>query len=154
MKPRFYHFWGAHLTSIVSQTGGVMLVSIVSVLCSGLFTEAADTSSVLAGILAIAVAYPLGALLGILVFGGLLYPVVAWLAGAPFAVGDKVMILRGPRKQKITEVYEVWDSRGQVRLRLSDDEREAVADVFSCYEVVRIKEPNRALHAEAAAPDS
>ncbi len=57
-------------------------------------------------------------------------------------IRDKVMILRGPRKRKIAEVYEVWDSRGQVRLRLSDEECEAVADVFSYYEVLRVKEPN------------
>ncbi len=53
------------------------------------------------------------------------------------------MILRGPRVRKIAEVYEVWDSRGQVRLRLSDEEHDAVADVFSYYEVSRIKEPNK-----------
>jgi hypothetical protein len=97
---------------------------------------------VLEGIIAIAAAYGLGALLGILILGRLFYPVVYWLAGAPFAVGDKVMILRGPRPRKVAEVYEVWHSRAQVRLRLSDEERDAVADVFSFYEVLRVKEPN------------
>ncbi len=145
MKPRFYHYWGAHLLAIVSQAGGVTLVSVISIACAELFTGSSDALSVLEGILAIAAAYGLGALLGIMILGRLLYPVVYWLAGAPFAVGDKVMILRGPRKRKIAEVYEVWDSRGQVRLRLSDEEREAVADVFSCCEVFKIKEPNEAL---------
>ena len=50
------------------------------------------------------------------------------------------MILRGPRKGKIAEIYEVWDSRGQVRLRLSDEERDIFADVFSYYEVFKVKE--------------
>jgi hypothetical protein len=142
MKPRFYHYWGPHLQAIVSQVGGVMLVSVVSITCAGLFTGSANALSVVEGILAIAAAYGLGALLGILILGRLVYPVVYWLAGAPFAVGDKVMILRGPRIRKIAEVYEVWDSRGQVRLRLSDEEHDAVADVFLGYEVFRIKEPN------------
>ena len=142
MKPRFYHYCGAHLFEIVSQIGGVILVSVVCITCAGLFAESSDALSVIEAILAIAAAYGLGALLGILILGKLFYPVVFWLAGAPFAVGDKVMILRGPRIRKIAEVYEVWDSRGQVRLRLSDEEHDAVADVFSCYEVFRIKEPN------------
>jgi hypothetical protein len=154
MKPRFYHYWGAHLLAIVSQAGGVFMVSVVSISCAALFTQSSDALSILEGILAIAAAYGLGALLGVLILGRLLYPVARWLAGAPFAVGDKVMILRGSRKRKIAEVYEVWDSRGQVRLRLSDEERKAVADVFSCYEVVRVKEPNKSLQATAAAPSS
>jgi transcription antitermination factor NusG len=119
-----------------------MLVSVVSITCAGLFAGSADALSVVEGILAIAAAYGLGALLGMLILGRLLYPVARWLAGAPFGVGDKVMILRGPRTRKTAEVYEVWESRGQVRLRLSDEERDAVADVFECYEVFKIKEPN------------
>jgi hypothetical protein len=142
MKPRFYHYWGAHLLAIVSQAGGVVMVSVVSISCAGLFTQSSNALSILEGILAISVAYGLGALLGVLILGRLFYPVVRWLAGAPFAVGDRVMILRGPRKRKIAEVYELWDSRGEVRLRLSDEECLAVADVFSCYEVMRVMEPN------------
>ena len=143
MNPRFYHYWGAHLTSIVCQTGGVVLVSVVSVACADLFTESSGLLSVLKGMLAIAASYPLGALLGILVPGRLFYPLVSWLAGAPFSVGDRVMILRGPRKRRVAEVYEVWESRGQVRLSLSKEESGDVADVFSENEVYRIKEPNR-----------
>lgn len=97
----------------------------------------------LEGMLAIAASYPLGALLGILVPGRVFYPLVSWLAGAPFSVGDRVMILRGPRKCRVAEVYEVWESRGQVRLSLSKEESGDVADVFSENEVYRIKEPNR-----------
>lgn len=145
MKPRFYHYMGAHLTAIVAQAGGVILVSFVSIACAGLFTGSPDTLSVLEGILAIAAAYGLGALLGILTLGILVCPIVHWLASAPFTVGDKVMILRGQRARKIAEVYEIWDSRAQVRLRLSDEERDAVADVFSYNEVVRVKEPNQAV---------
>jgi len=143
MKPRFYHYWGAHLLAIVSQAGGVFMVSVVSISCAGLFTKSADALSILEGILAIGAAYGLGALLGVLILGRVFYPLVRWLAGAPFAVGDKVMILRGPRRRKIAEVYAVWEERGQVRLRLSDEESKAVADVFACYEVKRVMEPNK-----------
>jgi hypothetical protein len=122
-----------------------MMVSLVSVICASLFTGSADVLSVVEGILAIAAAYGLGALLGILILGPIFYPVVYRLVGAPFAVSDKVMILRGPRIRKIAEVYEVCVSRSQVRLRLSDEEHDAVADVFSCNEVLRINKPNKAL---------
>lgn len=152
MKPRFYHYLGAHLVAIVGQVGGVFLVSTVSVICAGLFQDSTDLLSVAEGILAIAAAYGLGALLGILILGPLFYPIVCRLAGAPFAVGDRVMILRGPRIRKIAEVYEVWESRRQVRLSLSDEERDAVADVFSYNEVFRIKEPKGAPQPTAAAP--
>jgi hypothetical protein len=152
MKPRFYHYWGAHLLAIVSQAGGVFMVSVVAISCAGLFTQSSDVLSILEGILAIAAAYGLGALLGVLILGRVFYPLVRWLAGAPFAVGDKVMILRGARIRKIAEIYEVWDERGQVRLRLSDEERKAVADVFACYEVMRVMEPNTALEPTPTAP--
>ena len=62
MKPRFYHYCGAHLTAIVCQAGGVFLVSVVAIACAGLFTGSPDVLSVLEGIVAIAAAYGLGAL--------------------------------------------------------------------------------------------
>jgi hypothetical protein len=69
MKPRFYHYMGAHMVAIVCQTSGVLLVAFVSISCAGLFTEPTDTISMLKGLLAIAAAYPLGALLGIFCLG-------------------------------------------------------------------------------------
>lgn len=152
MKPRFYHYLGARLVGIACQAGGVLLVSIVSMACVSLFTGSSDALSVLEGIVAIAAAYGLGALLGMLFLGRLFYPIVCWLAGAPFAVGDKVVILRGPRARKIAEIYEVWDSRGQVRLRLSEAEQKAVADVFSFNEVLKVKEPHKAAQNPTTAP--
>ena len=133
---------GAHLLSIVAQAGGVALVSVVSIACAGLLAKPVEPLALLEVILAVAAAYGLGALLGVIVLGRLFYPLVSKLAGAPFSVGDRVIILRGRRKRRVAEIYEIWDSRGQVRLRLSDDEREAVADVFSYYEVMKTKEPN------------
>ena len=81
MKPRFYHYWGAHLTAIVCQAGGVLLVAVVAIACAGLFVGTSDALSVLEGIIAIAAAYGLGALVGLLIPGRLFYPVVCRLAG-------------------------------------------------------------------------
>jgi hypothetical protein len=133
---------GAHLPAIVAQAGGVALVSVVSVACAGLFAEPIDLLSLLTVILAVAAAYGLGALLGVIILGRLFSLLVCKLAGAPFSVGDKVIILRGRRKGKVAEIYETWDSRGQVRLRLSDDESEGVADVFCYYEILKSQAPN------------
>jgi hypothetical protein len=76
MKPCFYHYWGAHLTAIVCQTGGVLSVALISVSCADLFGKTSGTLSVLEGMLAIAAAYPLGAVLGTLVPGRPLYKLI------------------------------------------------------------------------------
>jgi hypothetical protein len=60
------------------------------------------------------------------------------------------MILRGQRAGKIAEVYEIWDTRRQVRLRLSEEEREAVADIFDDYEVLKIKQPSETIESTCA----
>jgi hypothetical protein len=85
----------------------------------------------------------------VLLFGRLLYPLIARLAGAPFSVGEWVVILRGARYGAIAPVYEVWRERGQVRLRLSEEECRAVADVYSHHEVLRTEEPNKKLEPTA-----
>jgi len=143
MKPRFYHSLLAHFPAIVAQAGGVFLVSVFSVVCSPLWENSSDSVSRAEFVLAVVAAYPLGALLASLFLGPFLYPLVQRCAGAPFSVGDQVLILQGRRKGKIAEVYEVWSERRQVRLRLSDDERETVSDVFSDHQILRKRKPNQ-----------
>lgn len=60
------------------------------------------------------------------------------LNGAPFQVGDQVMILRGPHHGKIAEIYEIWESRNQVRLDLGPAEKCAVTDCFCYMEICRV----------------
>ena len=85
------------------------------------------------------------AILGVLgagIFGGMfiLGPLYRWRAtknGAPYRVGDEVLILAGAHRDRVARVYEVWSERGQVRVELSEEERRKVTDVFSYVAVCR-----------------
>jgi len=59
------------------------------------------------------------------------------LAGAPFRVGDRVRILVGPHRNRVVEIYDVWDSRRQIRVRLDAESETKVRDVFSFTQVCR-----------------
>lgn len=57
--------------------------------------------------------------------------------GTPYVVGDRVRILVGAYRGQFADVYEVWESRGQVRLKLGPEHRRRVTDVFRDAEVLR-----------------
>jgi len=59
------------------------------------------------------------------------------LAGAPFRAGDRVRILVGPHRNRVVEIYDVWDSRRQIRVRLDAESETKVRDVFSFTQVCR-----------------
>lgn len=92
-------------------------------------------------VLLLIVATLLGLIITGIVGGALLLePLYRWRAlknGAPFKVGDTVMILAGPRCGRVARVYDVWPERGQVRVELSESERLTVKDVFSDFAVCR-----------------
>ncbi len=76
------------------------------------------------------------------VFGGPivfwpLYSLGRWLAGAPFHIGDRVRILVGPHRDRVVEIYEVWECRCQVRVKLDAQAEKEVRDVFSFTQVFR-----------------
>lgn len=66
-----------------------------------------------------------------------------WLAqigllilGSDFKVGDIVYILKGTHRGTSAPIYELWDTRYQVRVFLGEDEKKAVTDVFSYHEII------------------
>lgn len=59
------------------------------------------------------------------------------LAGAPFRVGDHVRILVGPYRHRVVEIYDVWNSRRQIRVRLNPELEREARDVFSFTQVLR-----------------
>ena len=59
------------------------------------------------------------------------------LAGAPFQIGDKFRILIGPHRNRVVEIYEVWNSRRQIRVKLDADSEKKVRDVFLFTQVCR-----------------
>jgi hypothetical protein len=56
---------------------------------------------------------------------------------APFHEGDMVHVLVGPHQDRVLRVYEVWDSRNQVRVELGEQEQKDVTDVLSYYQICR-----------------
>ena len=82
--------------------------------------------------------------IGFLVLGPAYY-VGRRLAGAPFRVGDHVRILVGPHRDRVVEIYDVWDSRGQIRVRLDPELEREVRDVFKFTQVLRQSSANKSL---------
>jgi hypothetical protein len=94
------------------------------------------------GIVLIVMGAALGILLcifpGCFVFGPLMRS-AAERNGAPFSVGDRVLVLRGRHRGRVLRIYEVWRECGQVRIELGEREHAAVTDVFSDVEVCRVE---------------
>jgi hypothetical protein len=90
------------------------------------------------------------ALLGFMLAGfpGMLFlgVLLDWRArrnGAPYSVGDHVMILVGPHEGRVARVYDVWAERGQVRAELGEQERREVTDVYQDVQVCRVPSSGR-----------
>ena len=60
--------------------------------------------------------------------------------GAPFHKGDLVQILVAPHRDRLARVYEVWESRKQVRVELSAKEKEELKDFFSFIQICKEKD--------------
>jgi hypothetical protein len=88
----------------------------------------------------VVVAGLLGVLLAAFAAAFLLGPVYNARAaenGAPYQSGDWVMILAGPHRGRVARVYEVWESRQQVRVDLGDEARGKFEDLFNYVAVLR-----------------
>lgn len=66
-----------------------------------------------------------------------LYYIGHRMAGAPFHVGDRVRVLVGPHRDLVVEIYDVWESRSQVRVKLDEQAKTEVNDVFDFTQVFR-----------------
>ena len=81
----------------------------------------------------------LGMIFGASVLWAILGSIVARHQGRPFEIGDKVAVLTGRERGTVTTVYEIWDTRGEVRVDLGPEARDAATDVFSEVEVVELQ---------------
>jgi hypothetical protein len=87
----------------------------------------------------------LGFYLGMFTVWPLIRVVCSRLNGAPLQIGDKVLILSGPRKGDIAEVYEIVVGQGGqklARLNLGKERGERfadISDIFEEYSVLKIK---------------
>lgn len=60
--------------------------------------------------------------------------------GYPFKVGDRVKILSGKHCNKEGKVYDIWESRHQVRVDIGSERKELVDDVFSYHKIRKISQ--------------
>ena len=81
-----------------------------------------------------------GSIFGVLLsmfIAGPLHMARAEKNGAPFRDGDMVHILAGRYRDRVARVYEVWESRNQVKVSLGEEARFMGKDIFSFTQVCR-----------------
>jgi len=99
-----------------------------------------DASSALGLLLVYACFSGIGFFVGAFSVLGLVLRVCRYVNGAPYAVGDRVIILTGPRTGTVARVYELTVGQGGgllPRLDLGADAAVAYLDIFEDYSVLR-----------------
>ena len=84
----------------------------------------------------------LGFFLGMFTCWPLIRAICSRYNGAPLKVGDKVMILSGPEKGKVAEVWEITVGQGGwelARLNLGEERSQKFRDIFEEYSLLKIK---------------
>lgn len=143
-----------HVLLLITTGGSLAAGTIYYLREVGIPLRPEGWGSFLACLLLIAaIGYLAGGLLSLFVLGPIYYS-QGLENGAPYCPGDRVYLLTGRHRGQIVPVYEVWDERSQVRVELSDAEREAVTDVFGYVEVCRVspRAEERDTSIEAAQP--
>ena len=95
-----------------------------------------------------AVGFVLGRYAAIPLIWLLLGPVYHWrggLNGAPFKVGDEVEILVGKNRGRVVKVYSQWQ-HDQFRVELGPEAEDKYQDVFSPFEVIRVRDRAKTPH--------
>ena len=82
--------------------------------------------------------YGLGLMIGIFFIWVWVRLLILKNNGYPFKVGDVVKILKGPNRNKVVTIYELWDSRRQVRVYLGGEFKKNARDVFRCHEILKV----------------
>jgi hypothetical protein len=142
MKPlRLQYFMASHLGKLAGGVGVVTWVGCVAV--NSLLDPAEyfkDMTALFGLLLAMLSAAAAGFVTGYLVLGRILFLICAKVNGGPFEKGDKVRILTGPHRDRVTLVYDVWASHGRVRVALDELSKKDATDVFMYHEICREKD--------------
>ncbi len=116
---------------------GFAIAGVAGALALAVAVACMAESRSLWAVIAVIAALPLGGLLGLLFLWPLLFRIGGWVNGAPFQEGDTVRVLVGRHRGRVGPVYEVWASRGQVRVQLDPQAAQNVTDVFSDNQLLR-----------------
>ena len=88
----------------------------------------------------VVLAIPLGVLVGglfICFFLSPFYLAVERMSGGPFKKGDRVYVIAGTAKGKVTEVYSGWQGLS-ARIELGEDKKPNFKDVYSSLRLIKI----------------
>jgi hypothetical protein len=135
--PRSFHkvvaraFW---LAAFLGSTGGLWLFfKVLEDAGIPLGSVQVDFWTILAALALTA----MGFVIGVAFLWQVIGQIALRLQGWPFKVGEAVEVLTGNHAGTVGEIYEIWESRSQVRLRIGSAEAERVEDVFSGINITR-----------------
>ncbi len=138
MRPaRIQYFMASHLGKVAGGTG-VLLGTACVVINTAIdpATYLPEPSALLGLLLACLCAAGVGFLSSYFILGRILFLIFSRING-PFAAGDIVRILCSRHRDRVTRVYDVWASRGQVRVDLGEDAKRNLTDVLMYHEICR-----------------
>jgi hypothetical protein len=127
MKPSLIHYFFGYSFNI-STCGGAVGACVWIVAGCGI-----SVWSLIASLPAI----PLGWIGGALLVWPFLQSIGSRINGAPWSEGDLVHVLIGQHRGHVGRIYELWPSRNQVRVRISEQAEKDVTDVYFYNEVCR-----------------
>jgi hypothetical protein len=145
MKPSFAHYVLAHTAGISAGIGALGGVALLIQILRDADALIPDTATILWSIVAAVPMAAMGWVFGMAFIWKILGRLAARAQGWPFQIGDEDRILSGKRINTITRIYEIWDERGQVRLDLGEEAKNAAEDVFWAVAVCRTKTQNKTL---------
>lgn len=105
---------------------------------SGFTTSSGAFWTVVSGLLAFVAGFFLAVIVGWPLFG----PFLMWCSeanGAPFAVGDRVMILTGPFADRMSTIYSTWQ-HDTLRVDLGEEAKARFEDIFGAYQLLRVND--------------
>jgi F420-0:gamma-glutamyl ligase-like protein len=147
MKPSFAHYVLAHTAGISAGIGALGGVALLIQILRDSDALIPDTATILWSIVAAVPMAAMGWVFGMAFIWMIVGRLAARFQGWPFQVGDEVCILSGKHINRITRIYEIWDERGQVRIDLGEEAKNAVEDVFCAVAVCRTKTQNKSCEA-------
>lgn len=130
MKPRLFNYILSHAFWISTGGGTLIAIILITRLYINLDVFNLEAKYIIFAILLYIPSGLVGFVLGAFPGWMIVSNIVRYVQGAPFHVGDTVCVLSGKYKGTITTIYEVWESRGQVRVNLGADAKEKISDVF------------------------
>jgi hypothetical protein len=134
MKPSVIRYFFGHGFAVSMCVGALVVTVLVGWSC-GAFSIWAT--------IAVLIALPLGGVLGALFLWPFVFAIGSKINGSPFHADDLVHILVGPHRDRVGRICEMWPSRNQVRVQISEQAEKDVADVFSYNEICRERDVNK-----------